>query len=175
MLKKIQTWIDRITTMLASVLLAVMFVVLVANVVLRLIPAVGGFKWYMEFSQYANVWAMLIGAAGVAVMGTNLRVEAVDSIAAKIPHGQKIAKVIVDLFLIVFYCILAYSGGELSRKAIQKVSTMPQFTMGQVYIIFPVAGIISAIAAAVHLLVTLTEKPAPPATENSGNEEVSGE
>ena len=158
MLKKIQTWIDRITTAVASILLAVMFLVLVANVVLRLIPAVGGFKWYMEFSQYANVWAMLIGAAGVAAMGTNLRVEAVDSIAAKIPGGEKIAKIIVDVALIAFYCILAYSGGELSRKAVQKVSTMRQFTMGQVYSIFPVAGVLCAVSALVHLLVTLTEK-----------------
>ena len=158
MLKKIQTWIDRITTFIASVMLAVMFIVLVANVILRLIPAVGGFKWYMEFSQYANVWAMLIGAAGVAVMGTNLRVEAVDSIAAKIPGGRKIAKIIVDVALIAFYCILAHSGAELSAKAIQKVSTMRQFTMGQVYAIFPVAGAICAVSAAVHLLVTLTEK-----------------
>ena len=158
MLKKIQKWIDMITTCVASVLLAAMFVVLVANVVLRLIPAVGGFSWYMEFSQYANVWAMLIGAAGVAAMGTNLRVEAVDSLAAKIPHGKKIAKIIVDVALLAFYCVMTYSGNVLSQKAIQKVSTMRQFTMGQVYSIFPVAGVLCAVAALVHLLVTITEK-----------------
>ena len=43
-------------------LLAVMFLGIMANVVLRLIPNIGGFSWYMEFSQYANVWALLIGA-----------------------------------------------------------------------------------------------------------------
>lgn len=158
LLKKIQNLIDRTTTFIASVLLAVMFLVLVANVVLRLIPAVGGFRWYMEFSQYANVWAMLIGAAGVAAMGTNLRVDAVDGVAEKIPHGVVIAKMIADVCLITFYCILAYSGKELSRRAIQKVSTMPQFKMGQVYLIFPVAGLICAVSAAIHLLVTIAER-----------------
>lgn len=65
----LQKWIDRITTAVASVLIAVMFCVIIANVILRAVPAVGGFRWYMEFSQYANVWAMLIAAAGIAVQG----------------------------------------------------------------------------------------------------------
>ena len=82
-LRIIQTWIDRITTGVASVLIGIMFLVIIANVILRGVPAVGGFRWYMEFSQYANVWAMLIAAAGIAVQCTNLRVEAVDTIMKK--------------------------------------------------------------------------------------------
>lgn len=50
MLRKFQKGFDRILTAISSVLLAVMFFVLVANVVLRLIPSIGGFSWYMEFS-----------------------------------------------------------------------------------------------------------------------------
>lgn len=156
--KKLQKWIDNITTAVSAVLLAVMFVVLIANVVLRLIPSVGGFKWYMEFAQYANVWAMLIGAAGVAVAGTNLRVEALDSIYAKIPHGNKISKLIVDAALLVFYYVMVKSGSLLSQKAVQKVSTMPKFKMGQVYSIFPVAGVLCIIAVLVNIGVTLTSK-----------------
>lgn len=158
MLKKIQKWIDTGTTFIASVLIAIMFVVLIANVILRAIPAVGGFKWYMEFSQYANVWAMLIGAAGIAVSGTNLRVEAIDSLANKVKWGNKAAKIIVDIALIAFYCVLTVSGMQLSQRAVQAVSTMPSFKMGQVYSIFPVAGVLCAISSVVHLLVTLTEK-----------------
>lgn len=157
-LKRVQTWIDGITTGVAAVLIGVMFVVIIANVVLRAIPAVGGFRWYMEFSQYANVWAMLIGAAGIAVQGTNLRVEAVDSLARKVPYGKKIAKIIVDVALILFYFMAYRSGRVFSTKSmIIKVSTMPQYKMGQVYRIFPVAAILCLIAAAVHLLITLLE------------------
>ena len=155
----LQKWIDRITTAVASVLIAVMFCVIIANVILRAVPAVGGFRWYMEFSQYANVWAMLIAAAGIAVQGTNLRVEAVDSIAAKIPGGQKIAKVIVDVALILFYWML-FQGGKLyaAKGMLIKISTMPNYKMGQVYQIFPIAAILCIVAAVVHLLVTLTEE-----------------
>lgn len=158
MLKKLQTWIDNITTAIASVLIAVMFVVLVINVVLRLIPSIGGFRWYMEFSQYANVWAMLIGAAGIAVQGTNLRVEIIDSINNKFPWAEKLTKAIVDVALIAFYGVMTKSGMMLAKRAVQAVSTMPKFKMGQVYSIFPVAGVLCIIATVVHLLVTLTEK-----------------
>ena len=158
MLKKIQNFIDKTTTAIGSVLLFAMFIVLVINVVLRLIPSVGGFRWYMEFSQYANVWAMLIGAAGIAVQGTNLRVEVIDILHDKFTWAPKLTKAIVDISLIAFYCVMTYSGNLLANRAIQKVSTMPSFTMGQVYRIFPVAGALCVFAAIIHLLVTITEK-----------------
>ena len=159
MLKKIQKWIDLGATFSASLLIAAMFFVLVINVILRAIPAVGGFKWYMEFSQYANVWALLIGAAGIAAQGTNLRVELIDSLMGRFMWGSKLTKIIVDVSLILFYGIMTASGSLLSQKAVQAVSTMPQFKMGQVYAVFPVAGMLCIIAALVHLLVTVTEKP----------------
>ncbi len=158
MLKKIQKGVDTVTTAVGAVLLAAMFLVITANVILRYLPSTNGFSWYMEFSQYANVWAMMIGACGIAVMGTNLRVEAVDSVLNKIKGGKKIAKIIVDVAELVFYIIMTYSGYILSTKAKQTVSTMPQFRMGQVYTIFPVAGVLCVIAVLIHLAVTLTEK-----------------
>ncbi len=155
----IQTWIDRITTGVASVLIGIMFLVIIANVILRGIPAVGGFRWYMEFSQYANVWAMLIAAAGIAVSCTNLRVEAVDSIMKKIPAGTKLSKVIIDVALILFYASVFVSGKVFAKKSmIIKISTMPAFKMGQVYQIFPWAAALCIVAGLIHLLITLLEK-----------------
>ena len=150
---------DNLMTAISAILIAAMFLVIIVNVILRLIPAIGGFKWYMEFSQYANVWAMLLGAVGIAVMGTNLRVEAVDAlILSKIPGGLKIGRLIVDIAELIFYFTMTYSGWLLATKAKQKVSTMPQFTMGQVYIIFPIAGALCILAILIHMAVTLTAK-----------------
>lgn len=160
MLLKLQKGMDHLMTVISAVLIATMFLVIIVNVILRLIPSVGGFKWYMEFSQYANVWGMLLGAAGIAVTGTNLRVEAVDSVLKKIPCGYKIGRIIVDVSQLIFYCTMTYSGWLLATKAKQRVSTMPQFTMGQVYMIFPVAGVLCIIAVLIHLAVTLTAKDA---------------
>lgn len=157
---KLQKKMDNLMTAIAAILIATMFLVIIVNVILRLIPSIGGFKWYMEFSQYANVWAMLLGAAGIAVMGTNLRVEAVDAlILSKIPGGVKIGRLIVDVAELVFYFAMTYSGWLLASKAKQKVSTMPQFTMGQVYMIFPIAGVLCILAVLIHIAVTVSEKP----------------
>lgn len=168
MLKKIQTWIDQITTAAASVLLLIMFVVLIVNVVLRLIPSVGGAKWASELSQFLNVWAMLIGSAGIAVRCTNLRVEAVDNLMCKIPAGEKISRVLIDLFLIAFYIILAVSGKTLAEKSVvRSIATMPKYSMALVYSIFPIAGVLCALSALVHLLVTLTDKDGASGAENA--------
>lgn len=158
-MKKLQTALDKGSTLVAAVLCAAMMVILFANVVLRLIPSVGGFKWYMESSQYLNVWSMLIACIGITVKGTNLHVELVDSIAAKNPVLKKAHKVLTSLFIALFYIMVTYAGWQLSTRAKQAVSTMPQFTMGQVYVIFVFACALCALSAIVDLIVTLTEKP----------------
>ena len=152
-MKKLQTTLDKITTLISAILCAAMMVILFANVVLRLIPGIGGFKWYMESSQYLNVWSMLITCIGINAMGTNLRVEVVDSILGKTPLGKKI------VVIILFYVMVTYGGYQLCTRAKQAVSTMPQFTMGQVYTIFPIAGVLCILSAVLNLIVELTAKP----------------
>ena len=158
-MKKLQTTLDKITTLISAILCAAMMVILFANVVLRLIPGIGGFKWYMESSQYLNVWSMLIVCIGINAMGTNLRVEVVDSILGKTPLGKKIVVIIRDVFIILFYVMVTYGGYQLCTRAKQAVSTMPQFTMGQVYTIFPIAGVLCILSAVLNLVVELTTKP----------------
>ena len=94
-LKVIQTWIDRITTGVASVLIGVMFLVIIANVILRGIPAVGGFRWYMEFSQYANVWAMLIAAAAAVGFDCTFELTKADGTVTSIT-GSELTGMAVD-------------------------------------------------------------------------------
>lgn len=152
-MKKLQTTLDKITTLISAILCAAMMVILFANVVLRLIPGIGGFKWYMESSQYLNVWSMLIACIGINAMGTNLRVEVVDAVLGKTPLGKKI------VVIILFYVMVTYGGYQLCTRAKQAVSTMPQFTMGQVYTIFPIAGVLCILSAVLNLIVELTAKP----------------
>jgi TRAP-type C4-dicarboxylate transport system permease small subunit len=158
MWKKLQEKVDALMTAIAAILIAIMMLIIVANVILRLIPAVGGFSWYMEFGQYSNVWAMLIAAVGIAAAGTNLRVEVIDSVLKKWKYGYKFTRIIIDVAELIFYFFLTYSGYMLATKARQKVSTMPIFTMGQVYIIFPIAGALCIAAVFIHLMATITTK-----------------
>ena len=83
--KKLQTILDKASTFVAAVLCGAMMVILLANVILRLIPGIGGFKWYIEGGQYLNVFSMMIAGIGITAQRTHLHVELVDSIAAKNP------------------------------------------------------------------------------------------
>ena len=156
-MKKLQTFMDKSSTLIAAILCGVMMAILLANVILRYIPGIGGFKWYMEGGQYLNVFSMLLAGIGITVQRTHLHVELVDTLAAKNPSFAKIHKAIVSLFIILFYVIMTYSGWMLCTKAKQAVSTMPQFTMGQVYTIFPIAGALCTLAAIVDLIIQLTD------------------
>ena len=138
-MKKVQAFLDTASTVVAAVLCGAMIVILLANVILRFIPGIGGFKWYMEGGQYLNVFSMLIAGIGITARRTHLHVELVDAFAAKNPKLKKIHGVIVSLFVILFYAMVTYGGWQLASRAKQAVSTMPQFTMGQVYMMIAFA------------------------------------
>lgn len=157
-MKKLQTALDKSSTFIAALMCAAMMVILLANVILRKVPGVGGFSWYMEGSQYLNVWSMLLVGICITVKGTHLHVELVDSMFGRTPTLKKIHKVITSFFIFLFYVIVTYSGYELTTRAKQAVSTMPQFKMGQVYSIFIFAGALCALSALVDLIVAVTEK-----------------
>lgn len=72
---------------------------------------------------------------------------------------KKIVVIIRDVFIILFYVMVTYGGYQLCTRAKQAVSTMPQFTMGQVYTIFPIAGVLCILSAVLNLVVELTTKP----------------
>ncbi|MCR5272646.1 MAG: TRAP transporter small permease subunit [Lachnospiraceae bacterium] len=148
--------IDKATVIISSLMIAAMMIILVCNVILRYIPGIGGFKWYMESSQYLNVWAMLIIGIEISMQSTHLHVEIVDSIVAKRPGAKKVVKVITSVFIALFYVVAAYSGYLLASKAKQAVSTMPAFTMGQVYTMIPIACILCAAATIFNMIYELS-------------------
>ena len=117
-MKKLQRTMDKITTLISSILCAAMMIILFANVVLRLIPSVGGFKWYMESSQYLNVWSMLIACIGINAMGTNLRVEVVDSIFGRTALGKKLVVLIQILECILTDGLVAWVAREVESDVL---------------------------------------------------------
>lgn len=155
MMLKVQKWMDRISTIISALMCAAMMIILFVNVVLRLIPNIGGFRWYMEGSQYLNVWSMLIVCIAITCKGEHLRVNIMEDLCKKNDKLHIIQKTLVNFLIMLFYALVTWSGYVLSTKARQKVSTMPQFTMGQVYRMIPIACAICTVSAAVDLIVDL--------------------
>ena len=152
---KIQKWTDRIATFVSVAMCAIMMVILLANVILRYIPGIGGFAWYMESSQYLNVWSMFIIGIAITVRGDHLRVNLVEDLCAKNPTLHKIQKSVVSLLMVLFYALLTYSSFVLSTKARQVISTMPRFKMAHVYMMIPIACALCCLAALVDWIVDL--------------------
>ena len=59
---------------------------------------------------------------------------------------------------IVFYLVVAYSGYVYAMRSNQAISTMPSLKMSMVYWMFPVTGVLSAVATLVDYIVFLTDK-----------------
>ncbi|MEM5768260.1 MAG: C4-dicarboxylate ABC transporter permease, partial [Bacillota bacterium] len=82
-MKKLQHAIDQGATFVSAVMCAAMMIILMINIVLRYTPGIGGFSWYMEGSQYLNVWSMLIVGIAISVTRTHLKVALVDELSMK--------------------------------------------------------------------------------------------
>lgn len=165
-MKKLQKILNEAATWVSVVLCSLMMVLLLVNVILRIIPSIGGFKWYMEASQYLNVWAMLFVGIAICAERSHLKVAFVDELAMKSgPLVYKIQQGVVSLLMIVFYLVMTYSGAIYAMKSKQAISTMPALKMGMVYWMFPIAGVLSAAATAVDYLAFVLE----PATKGGAD------
>ncbi len=143
-MEKLKYKIDKVTLLLSSVMMAAMMVILFINIVLRYMPGFGGFRWYMESSQYLNVWAMFVVGISISLNWTHLNVNILeDNLKGR---GKIIIKIVIALFTMLFYIGTAYGTYLLATKSRQVVSTMPYLKMAYIYWLIPVASILSAIS-----------------------------
>lgn len=155
-MRKLQSVIDNVATAIAAVMCGLMMVILVVNIILRYMPGIGGFSWYMESSQYLNVWSMLIAGTAIAVRTEHLKVNLAEDLARGV--GKKVVKGIVALFNVLFYIGLAYGAYLLATKAKQSISTMPQFKMAQVYWMIPISSVLSAVSVVIGFCIDLQKE-----------------
>lgn len=153
---KLQRWVDRVTTIIASAICAIFMVIIVYNVAARYFFD-GGIQWYMEASQYLNVWAMFIAGIGLCASNDHLRVSLIDEVLKG--RIKTVDRVIVSIFTILFYAALAYSSYLLAMRSRQTISTMEPLKMAYVYWMLPVTAALSVLAAIIDLICYLTGKP----------------
>lgn len=152
-MRKLQRWIDRTTTTTAACIIALYMVIVVYNVGSRYIFG-GGIQWYMESSQYMNVWAMFVAGIGLCATNEHLRVSIVDDLLHA--KAKKPVRVIVAVMTFAFYCFVAYATWRLASRSRQTISTMEPLKMAYVYWLLPFVAGASALAVIVDLYVYLT-------------------
>ncbi len=94
-------------------------------------------QWAEEFSRYAFIWMVFMGAAACSKRGTHIIIDAVvGTVPARV---RAVFAVLTDLVVLTLMAAVTYYGWVLCTMATQATSTLkiPQYV---VYLVVPIAG-----------------------------------
>ncbi|MEP7159845.1 MAG: TRAP transporter small permease [Dermatophilaceae bacterium] len=161
-MKALTKVLDKVLATACVVLFALLVVVVVWQVFTRQVlhnPA----AWTEEVSRYVFVW---LGLFATALVFSERGHIAVDFVARKLPLGaQKANRVLIQILITSFALIvLVYGGWRAGQGAWnQSLQALP-FTLGQMYIVMPITGILIAIYA-VNNIIDVLSGAVPPFAE----------
>ncbi len=146
---------DRIANLITSVLKVVCGIVLAALVVIITVEVASrwmgiAMPWTDELARYLLIWMTFLGCSLALASGTHL---SVDFIVKKFPeNGQKALNIITRVLIIIFFGIIMIYGTKLSIAAINTRSTALHWSMGAVYSILPLSGLLSVFYAVMDII-----------------------
>jgi TRAP-type C4-dicarboxylate transport system permease small subunit len=149
-MKRLQQCLDTVSAAVCGVLIGLIIIILSYNVFARFLG--GGIQWYMETSQYFNVWAMFIVGISLCMRGEHLRINALEEIFPGI--FKKVLRLLVSAVTVAFYLMLAYGTFLLASRSKQVISTMTSLKMSYVYWPIPVLCLLSAFSVIVHTVLS---------------------
>jgi TRAP-type C4-dicarboxylate transport system permease small subunit len=145
---------------LSGSFMVLMFLATVANVVARYLFN-SPIQWAEEFSRYAFIWIVFLGAV---VCTKHKRHIGIDSVVKVLPAPvQPWVNLAADLITSALMVIIIWYGGLLTRNATQMTATLnvPQYV---IYIVVPVSGVLGLLYSLgdfrSHLREALTERRA---------------
>lgn len=150
-MEKAKSTLDKLFTCLSALLLLVVVLILGANIVSRILGK--GFAWYMEGSQFLNVWSVFLGGIALAATKGHIRIEAIDGLFKG--RRQIVPTIITDLTSMAFYLCLAYAMFLLASRSRQTISTMAPLKMAYVYYPLVVLSLLGALSSLLAMLVDL--------------------
>ena len=124
--------------------------------------------WTEEAARYTFIVLAVLAAAYVFSERGHI---AVEMLIEKLPlRAQRVMGVIVEL-LVMFFIVLTFiiGGSRVAENAwAQDIATLP-LTVGQVYLVLPIAGVVIVFFSLAHLIGILAgvEKPVPDFDENT--------
>ncbi|WP_240375976.1 TRAP transporter small permease [Bacillus piscicola] len=113
-------------------------------------------SWTGELSSYILVWVTFLGSSWAVIEKKHINV---DILTKTIPFSlQLIIKVGVHVSLLIFSCLLVYFGTIVSIDNLDnKALTLP-ITMGLVYCVIPISGLIMFSGFAKQAIQLFTER-----------------
>lgn len=166
-LEAIRVVIDRVLGLVCIVLFVVLVVVVTWQVVSRTVlndPA----PWTEEASRFTFVVLALLGAALVFSERGHI---AVELLVSKFPRTAQLAVAVAVELIVIFFALLVFvvGGYRVAENAWdQQISTLP-FTVGQIYMVLPLTGVLVIFYSIYHLIAVLLngERPVPSVEETA--------
>lgn len=125
--------LKRFEEIAAGTFLVLMSVATFGNVVLRY-AFNSPIQWAEEFSRYAFIWVVFLGAAACSKRKTHIAIDAITTMLP--PRVQTLCAVLVETVVLVLMGAITYYGYTLCTMATQATSTLkiPQYA---VYAVVP--------------------------------------
>lgn len=162
---KVKAGISKVLGWLCVVFFAVLVLVTVWQVFTRQVLHAPS-TWSEELAKITFVWLAFLGSA--FVLGERGHI-AIDFLARKMPQvGQKLLASIVQI-IIIFFAVIGLIMGGINAASIaweQNLTALP-ISIGWVYVVIPITGVIMTFYAAtdLYLIVTGKEEPYPDVEE----------
>ena len=122
-----------------SMLLLVLMVVLVFLGVFFRYVLGASLAWYDEFASYLLVWLTFYGAVAASYRDRHIGFDLV--VNRFMPSTRRMARVVAELFVLVFQVVLFYYGWILTQKmGDESAVSLPWIKMAWVYSVLPIAG-----------------------------------
>lgn len=136
-----------------AVLFAIMVLAVVWQVFTREVmqsPA----AWTEELAKYVFVWTSLIGAALVFSERGHI---AVTFVVERLPRPVRMGVAVVIQLVILFFAlaVLVYGGILAAQNSWSQQLTALPGTIGQAYLVLPLAGVLIALIAVLHIVEDL--------------------
>ena len=160
-LKRVRGVLDRVLAGLCIVIFTALVVIVAWQVFTREVVNYSA-PWTEEAARYTFVVLALIAAAYVFSERGHI---AVEMLVEKLPmRGQLVAGLVIEAIVIAFTLFtFVWGGWRISQNAWeQSLSTLP-VTVGQVYLVMPIAGVLIVFYSLYYVLGILSgaEKPTP--------------
>jgi TRAP-type C4-dicarboxylate transport system permease small subunit len=163
--------VRRVADRVLAVICIVAFVALVAIVVWQVFTRQvlqDSAPWTEEAARYAFVVLALLGAALVFSERGHIAVEIV---VTRLPEAAQLVVAVIVELLVAFFAVYVFIFGGIrvvQNAWAQDISTLP-VSVGQVYLVLPLAGILITFFSLLHLLkvVAGAETPFPPVDDTA--------
>ncbi len=146
--------VDVAVTLLAVMLLVVMFANVAARVALN-----SDLAWNTEFGEFVLLWATFLGGASAARRGAHMRItEFVEAMPAAV---QKLVEVATRIGVIGLLLLLISYGWSITESTMGQELTVLHVPMGLQYLAMPVGSALALVFVVYETVLLLRGKPIP--------------